>query len=97
MRLIAIHAAGWTLGRFVFASAVRIALSTTFSTPQPTVALQAAIDPSAPLSAPAAFSVEPAENKGSAGGRDNPALTPDLFWNPTWALMGLTTGHTVRK
>jgi hypothetical protein len=77
MRLT-IPAAGRMLGRFVFAGAVHIALSTTFSMPQPTVALQAAIGRSAPLSAPAAFSVEPAENRGSAGVRDNAALTPDF-------------------
>jgi hypothetical protein len=69
-----IPAAGRMLGRFVFAGAVHIALSTTFSMPQPTVALQAAIG----RSAPAAFSVEPAENRGSAGVRDNAALTPDF-------------------
>jgi hypothetical protein len=75
MRLISIVAAGGTLGRFVFASALRIALSTTFSTPQPAVALQAAIYTSASLRAPAAFSVEPAENNGSGGAADDPALT----------------------
>jgi hypothetical protein len=78
MRLISIGTVGRTLGRFVFANAVRIALSATLTTPHPTVALQAAIDTSAPLSAPAVFSVEPADNKGSAVVRDNPALTPDL-------------------
>jgi hypothetical protein len=61
MHLISSPAAGGKLSRFVFVSAVRIALSTTFSTPQPIVALQAAIDTSAPLSAPAAFSAEAAE------------------------------------
>ncbi len=78
MGLISIRAAGRTLDRFVVAGAVRIALSTTLTTPQPIVALQAAIDTSAPLSAPAASSVEPPENNGSAGVRGNPALTPDL-------------------
>jgi hypothetical protein len=78
MRLISIGAAGGTLGRFVFASAVRIALTTTFSTPQPTVAVQAAIHTSAPLPSPAAFSVDPAENRGSAGAGDNSALTSDF-------------------
>jgi hypothetical protein len=77
MRLISIHAAGRTLGRFSFASVVRIALSTSFSTPQPTVALQAAIDTSAPPSASAAFSVERAENQGSAAVHDDPVLTSD--------------------
>jgi hypothetical protein len=75
MRLISIGAAGGTLGRFVFASAVRIALTTT---PQPTVAVQAAIHTSAPLPSPAAFSVDPAENRGSAGAGDNSALTSDF-------------------
>jgi hypothetical protein len=78
MCLISIRAALRTLGWFVFASAVRIALSaTTLTTPQPTVALRSDIETSARLSAPAAFSVEPAENQGSAGVRDNSASTPD--------------------
>jgi hypothetical protein len=77
MRLNSLGAAGGTLGRFVFASAIRITLSTTFSTPQPIVALQAATY-TASQPAPAAFSVEPAENEGSARADDNQALTPDF-------------------
>ncbi len=78
MHLISSPPAGGNLSRFVFVSAVRIALSTTFSTPPPIVALQAAIDTLAPLSTPAAFSVQPEENKGSAGVHDNSALPSDF-------------------
>ncbi len=77
MRLNSLSAAGGTLGRFVFASAIRITLSTTFSTPLPTVALQAATY-TASQPEPAAFYVEPAETKGNAGADDNPILTPDF-------------------
>jgi hypothetical protein len=78
MYLISIRAARRTLGRFVFASTVSIALSTTFTTPQSTVALQAVVATSWPLTGRAAFFVAPAAHQGSAGVRDNPALTSDF-------------------
>jgi len=64
MRLISI--AGRTLVRFVSASAVRIALTATLTTPQPAVARPAVIDTLAEQLAPAYLAAERADGNGSA-------------------------------
>lgn len=88
MCLISIRAAGQTLARFVSASAIRIALSATLTTPQPTVALQAVIAETGTRSAPIVRLAEPTEgNGGAAVARDKPApmsgfvdAEPGLGW-----------------
>jgi hypothetical protein len=74
MCLMSIRATGQTLARFVCASAARIALSATLTTPQPTAALQA-IDTSGARSAPVVRLAEPTGDNGTAAAaRDQPAL-----------------------
>jgi hypothetical protein len=96
MHLISIRAAGRTLGRFVFASAVRIALSTTLTTPQPTIALQAVIDTSGPLTGPAAF-FRPSREQGQRRGARQSSPDAGFCGSSTWTRMRLTTGRTVGK
>jgi hypothetical protein len=73
MCLMSIRATGQTLARFVCASAARIALSVTLTTPQPTAALQA-IDMSGARSAPVVRLAEATGGNGTAAAaRDQPA------------------------
>jgi hypothetical protein len=96
MHLISIRAAGRTLGRFVFASAVRIALSATLTTPQPTVALQAVVDTSGPLTGPAAF-VRASREQGQRRGARQSSHDAGFCGSSTWTRMRPTTGRTVGK
>ena len=74
MCLISIRATGRTLARIVSASVVRIALSATLATPQPTVALQAVIDTTTARSASVVRLAQPTEENSSAAAmRDKPA------------------------
>jgi hypothetical protein len=77
-----ISIAGRTLVRFVSASAVRIALSVTLTTPQPAAALQAVIDTLAKPFAPIVLPV--GQTAGSAATtRDRQAPMPGIV-GPGW-------------
>jgi hypothetical protein len=77
MRLILIRVAGRTLARLVSASAVRIALSATLTTPQPVVALQAVIDTPTAQTAPTVLPAEQTDGNGTAAAAgDKKTLMP---------------------
>jgi hypothetical protein len=79
MCLISTRATAQTLARLVSASAVRIALSATLTTPQPTVALQAIVEAPQLRSAPFVRLAQPAEGNASATAAHEKSLPTSGF------------------
>jgi len=77
VRLISFRVTGWTLIRFVSASAGRIALSATLTTSQPPVALPVVVDSLAQQFLPTVPAVrQAAGNGGTASARDRQTPMP---------------------